>query len=168
MKPRHSFCSALVALLAVPLLLAGCDDDPSAPENEVYRAETVQVSGAMRGIPAVLYDGPVDFNDGTGEDVRLTVQRATLILGRDGRYEFSGDYRAELAETGTIPLGAFEDGSYTRSGNTIRFDAFSSSALFEDQFLSGTGTIANGVLTVEIIDPFFEDLENANLYTFRR
>lgn len=153
-------------LVALILLLSACGDDPSTPDNEVYRAETVQVDGAARALPARLYDGPATVG-GSTENARVEVRRATLILRRDGRYEFSGDYRAELAGSGEFALGSFEDGRYSRRGDVITFDALSSSATFEDRYLNDTGTIRNGMLTVQIADPLFEDLDGGNLYTFR-
>ena len=95
---RLRFLSIIGALLLVPALLTGCDDDPSGPTDEIYSLNSVVLEGDTLNTPAVLYEGPVQFSDGSTAELRYQLRRGTLLLLNNGRYEFSGQYRLEFPQ----------------------------------------------------------------------
>ena len=149
---------ALAALLILPVLLAGCDDDPSGPTDQVYVLQSVQVEGRTGlTLPALLFEGEVNCGGSAPCDFRYQLRRATLALRQNGQYVFSAEYPVRLAVAGNtneFSEPTFEEGSYTIRGNTITFDAAG------DSYLNPTGTLQSGQLTVGVTDPFefFEDL----------
>lgn len=163
--------STLATLFLLPALLVGCSDDPSGPVDEIYSVQSVTVDGASRTLPGVLYQGPATCGVGITCDLRYELRRATLLLRVNGRYEFSGSYL--VTETSSPPkfsafsVGAIEDGTYTRSGETITFTATSSSASSDaSRYLQTPGTLQNGSLSIRILDPLFE--EDIHTYSFSR
>lgn len=159
MKLRNT----VTALLLLPFLLVGCDDDPSGPKDEIYTLQTVQVNGTTRPLPAMLYSGPAIGPGGVSLNIEYQVRQGTLLLFENGRYEFSGSYR--LRETSNPPrleafnVGAVEFGTYTRTPTNINFRPDNAS----DQYLASTATLQQGVLTVNVMDPLFEEEDT---YTF--
>lgn len=147
------FLSAVGALLLAPVLLTGCDDDPSGPVDEIYSLTSVVVEGDTVAAPAVLYDGPVELTDGSTTEIDYQLRRGTLLLLENGRYEFSGYYRYRFPQLNSEPftVGAFEDGTYTRTATNITFTPAAGS----EQLLGSTATLQNGRLAVAAEDPLF-------------
>lgn len=158
--------SAIATLVLLPVLLAGCQDDPSGPKDEIYSLATVQVGGNNLTLPAVLFSGPLPCGRPAPCNIRYEARRGTLLLLQNGRYEFSAQYRISTAggEFPTFDEGAFEDGTFTVNGNAVTFKATNTNAP-EGQYLASTGTRQNGELSVGIEDPIFENL---NTYSFRK
>ncbi|MEW5927938.1 MAG: hypothetical protein AB1941_10655 [Gemmatimonadota bacterium] len=157
---------AWTALAFATVLTTGCSDGPTDPTARIagsYTASTVEVNGQARSLPAVLYDGPV--TDGTNRyEARYEVTTVSLTLNQqDETYTFSGTYRLVskdgrfTTETGT----STDRGIYSVEGNRVHFDS--------DRGLDGPldfwGTMRNGAITLEAIDPLFEE---SNVYVFRR
>lgn len=145
------------SLLLLPLLLTACDDDPSGPTDQIFTLQSVQVEGRTLAAPALLFEGQVNCGVGLPCDFRYQLRRATLALRANGQYTFSAEYPVRLSYTGNTDEYSeptFEEGSYTIRGNTITLDAAGES------YLSPTGTVQNGQLTVGTADPFefFDEL----------
>ena len=160
----RSTAFALLALLA----LTACGDDSTGPENEIYRATTVEVGNSVLPLPALLYSGPITFpSDPTAYTAEEKVPRATLILEKNGRYELNGTYQLFFRPASAPPnsdfdlieVPVFERGTYRRTANAITFTAD------EGNSLDLSGTLRNGVLTLDVEDPFFGD---SNTFTFER
>lgn len=158
---RLRFLHIVGVLLIVPALLTGCDDDPSGPVDEIYSLKSVVVEGDTLNAPAVLYDGPVQLNDGSTTRIDYQLRRGTLLLFDNGRYEFSGYYRYVFPQLNSEPFteGAFEDGTYTRTAAGITFTPAAGSG----RFLGSTATLQNGMLSVSAEDPIFNNFS----YTLR-
>lgn len=147
MKLRNT----LAALLLLPALLAGCDDDPSGPTDQIYTLQSVRVEGDSLALPALLFEGRVNCGASTPCDFRYQLRRATLALRHTGQYSFSAEYPVRLTANGRtdeFSEATFEEGTYTIRGNAVTFDATG------DSYLSPTGTLQRGQLTVGVTDPF--------------
>ena len=155
------FLHIVGVLLLVPALLTGCDDDPSGPTDEIYSLQSVVLEGDTLSAPAVLYNGPVRFTDGSSAELRYELRRGTLLLLNNGRYEVSGQYRVEFPQqqNRSFTQGAFEDGTYTRTATGITFTPAAGS----DRILGPTATLQNGIVSVTAEDPLFNNFS----YTLR-
>ena len=162
---RLSLRPARAAALIVALAgLAACDSDSTGSGSNAggrynVTAARIPVSGTQTqrvSLPGVLYEGGatignVDYN------IREELTNSSIILDGDDRsYSFVGTFR--ITETSgrlapeTVTLE--ETGTYRVSGNSIVFAIDDNSP---DLALDGDGTISNGVINVEVTDPFFDD-----------
>lgn len=137
-------------LLLSPVLLGACDDS-SGPTDQVFTLQSVQVEGAVRPAPALLFEGQVNCGVAQPCNFRYQLRRATLALRANGQYSFSAEYPVRLVYSGNTDEYSeptFEEGSYTIRGSTITFDADG------EAYLSPTATLQAGQLTVGVSDPF--------------
>lgn len=161
----------LIAVMAVGLLAAACGDGPSGSEQDriegTYSLSTIAVpqggSTSNRATPAILYEGPATAG-GQTYNIRLELLNASITLTDQGsKYTYNGTFR--LTETNNrFPA---ENETVTETGTYLYIDGDITfvESLNSEIHLDGSGTLRNGVLTVGLDDPLFED---NYIGTFRR
>lgn len=153
-----------VALIVALAGLAACDSDSTGSGSNaggtynvvagripVSETQTQRVT-----LPGVLYQGGatignVDYN------IREELTGSSIILdGRDRSYSFVGTFRITEVNNRLAPetVTVEETGTYRVNGTSIVFAIDENSP---DLSLDGDGTISDGVITVEVTDPFFDD-----------